>query len=89
VITQLQFPDNKVVIDTLQYEMADKNGKLLGSGISSTKESKLFYKEQTIFPTSGSYRVKIYQAMRKQGEIEPIDLEGVQEVGFSLEKINQ
>ena len=89
VITLLQYPDNKVVIDTLQYEMADKNGKLLGSGISSTKESKLFYKEQTIFPISGSYRVKIYQAMRKQGEIEPIDLEGVQEVGFSLEKINQ
>ncbi len=89
VITQLQFPDNKVVIDTLQYEMADKNGKLLGSGMSSTKESKLFYKEQKIFPTTGSYRVKIYQAMRKQGEIEPIDLEGVQEVGFSLEKINQ
>jgi gliding motility-associated lipoprotein GldH len=89
VITQLQFPDNKVLIDTLQYEMADKNGKLLGNGISSTKESKLFYKEQKIFPVSGSFSIKIYQAMRKQGEIEPVNLEGVQEVGFSLEKINQ
>jgi hypothetical protein len=38
---------------------------------------------------SGSYSIKIYQAMRKQGEIEPVNLEGVQEVGFSLEKINQ
>ena len=69
--------------------MADQNGKLLGSGMSSTKESKLYYKEQKIFPAKGEYKLRIYQAMRKQGEIQPLDLEGVQEVGFSLEEINQ
>lgn len=87
VITKLTYPNKAMIVDTLQYEMADKNGKLLGRGISSTKESKLFYKEKKVFPMSGEYSLTIVQSMRKQGEIEPIDLNGVQEVGFSLEKI--
>lgn len=88
VITNLKFPDRKIVVDTLQYEMSDKNGKLLGQGMTSSKENKLFYKERTVFPMQGTYTVSIYQSMRKQGEINSISLIGVKEVGLSLEKIN-
>ncbi|MAD97769.1 MAG: gliding motility lipoprotein GldH [Flavobacteriaceae bacterium] len=88
VVTKLKFPNNQVIIDTLQYEMADKNGKLLGDGLSSIKESKLFYKENKVFPVSGDYTVSVYQAMRKQGEIASTNLNGVSEIGFSIEKRN-
>ena len=58
------------LLDTLQYEMADKNGKFLGNGISEIKHSKLILKENSIFPISGNiYTVSIWQAMRNNGSV--------------------
>ncbi|MBL4604286.1 MAG: gliding motility lipoprotein GldH [Flavobacteriaceae bacterium] len=89
LITHINFPDGKKVVDTLQYEMADKNGRFLGSGISEIKENKLFLKENILFPVSGNYQVSIYQAMRKNGSIEGVkELEGITDVGFRIEKVN-
>ena len=87
LITHLDFPDGKKIVDTLQYAMTDKNGKFLGSGLSQIKESKLYYKESRVFPMSGTYKVSIKQAMRKNGAIDGIkNLEGVTDVGFRIEK---
>lgn len=89
VITTLIFPDETKIIDTLQYEMADNSGKFLGKGIADAKESKLFYKEQKIFPKAGNYKLQIRQAMRKNGEVDPLKkLIGIQDIGFSIEKID-
>lgn len=89
LITHIDFPDGKRVVDTLQYEMADKNGQFLGSGISEIKENKLFLKENILFPTSGNYQVSIYQAMRKNGSVEGVqELKGITDVGFRIEKVN-
>ena len=86
IITELMFPNETLVIDTLQYEMADKTGKLLGTSFTEIKENKLFYKENKIFPVSGKYKFNIRHAMRKSGEINPIEfLKGIQEVGLSVE----
>jgi gliding motility-associated lipoprotein GldH len=87
VITELNFPDGNKVIDTLQYEMADKTGKYLGKGFTAIKENKLFYKEEKVFPSSGEYTLNIRHAMRKNGEVNTIPfLEGIQDIGFSIEK---
>ena len=40
----MQQPNKKVVIDTLEYEMTEADGSLLGDGFTDVKESKLFYK---------------------------------------------
>jgi gliding motility-associated lipoprotein GldH len=88
VITALKFPNNSLVIDTLQYEMTDASGIFLGSGFSEIKENKLFYKEHKVFPVSGNYSLTIVHAMRKNGEMKAVEkLYGVQDVGFSIEKI--
>jgi len=90
LITELVFPNKTKVIDTLQYEMADRNGKFLGKGFTETKENKLFYKEEKVFPISGAYSFYVRQAMRKNGNAEGIKtLEGILSVGFSIEKIKQ
>ena len=69
--------------------MADKNGKFLGSGISETKSSQLFLKENSTFPSAGKYKISIKQAMRKNGHVSGIkELEGVTDVGFRIEKVN-
>lgn len=89
VITRLEQPDNKVIIDTLQYEMATPDGTWLGYGYSAVKESKLWYKEKFSFPATGKYTLRIEQAMRKIGENEGIEqLEGITEVGLRIETIN-
>lgn len=87
LITKLHFPDGKKIVDTLEYEMADSSGRFLGKGLSEIKESKLFYKENVIFPVSGEYAVSVSQAMRKSGETNGIEkLIGVTDVGFRIEK---
>ncbi len=89
LITELNFPNGTKIVDTLQYEMADVNGKFLGSGFSDIKDNKLFYKEAKAFPVSGEYAFKVSHAMRKNGQVKGIKfLDGVTEVGFSIEKLN-
>lgn len=89
IITKLEQPDNKVIVDTLQYEMATPEGEWLGYGFSAVKESKLWYKENFNFPSKGKYTIKIEQAMRKIGENEGIELlEGITEVGLRIETAN-
>lgn len=86
LITELVFPNETKVVDTLQYEMADKTGRFLGVGFTEIKENKLFYKEKKAFPVSGNYTFNVRHAMRKNGEVKPIEfLKGIQDVGFSIE----
>ncbi|QXP71479.1 gliding motility lipoprotein GldH [Polaribacter sp. R2A056_3_33] len=86
LITELVFPNETKVVDTLQYEMADKTGRFLGVGFTEIKENKLFYKEKKAFPISGNYTFNVRHAMRKNGEVKPIEfLKGIQDVGFSIE----
>jgi len=88
IITSMQFPYGKVVVDTLEYKMAFKDGKLMGEGFGSLKYNKLWYKEAVKFSEPGAYQIKIRQAMRKPGEVEPLKkLKGVEEIGFSYEPI--
>ncbi|MFD1094458.1 gliding motility lipoprotein GldH [Salegentibacter chungangensis] len=86
LITEIQFPQGKVISDTLEYEMAAPDGTWLGTGFGDVKENKLWYREDVSFPEPGEYRVKIKQAMRKNDNIEGIEnLKGITDVGFRIE----
>lgn len=85
LIVSMEQPKGIVKVDTLEYEMADAEGNLLGEGFSDIKESKLFYKENVRFP-KGKYKVNIRQAVRQNGKVAGVDrLEGITEVGFRIE----
>lgn len=88
LIVALEHPSKKTVIDTLEYQMADSQGELLGAGFTDTKESKLFYKERYKFNESGNYKVYIQQALRYNGKVTGVEqLDGITEVGFRIEKL--
>jgi len=88
LIAQIKFPQGKVITDTLEYEMAAPNGEWLGTGFGDVKESKLWYKQNVIFEETGNYKFSLQQAMRKNGDEEGIEnLEGITEVGFRIEDI--
>lgn len=85
LIVSLEQPKGEVKVDTLEYEMADADGNLLGEGFSDIKESKLYYKENVRLP-KGKYKVSIRQAVRQNGKVSGVEkLEGITEVGFRIE----
>ncbi|CAA0179948.1 Gliding motility lipoprotein precursor GldH [Tenacibaculum maritimum] len=87
LITKMTFPDGQKITDTLEYEMTGPRGRFLGQGFSDIKENKLLYKENIVFPKLGNYTIDIYQSMRKNGAINGvIELEGITDVGFRIEK---
>ena len=90
LIAQMVFPHGKTITDTLEYRMADPTGKFLGTGLTDVKENKLWYKEGVVFQEEGTYTVNIQQAMRENGKVNGImNLEGITDVGFRVEKINK
>lgn len=87
LITEMRFPQGKVITDTLEYEMAAPDGTWLGTGFGDVKESKLWYKENVSFTEPGEYSIAIKQAMRKNDEVKGIEnLEGITHIGFRIEK---
>lgn len=87
LIAELNFPDGNIVTDTLEYEMALPDGTWLGQGYGSLKESKLWYKENIVFSTSGVYTLRVSHAMRKNGSVNGVvNLEGITDVGFEIIK---
>jgi len=90
LIVELNYPNGKVVKDTLEYKMAAPNGELLGTGFSDLKENKLWFrgfKKPFKFNEEGEYTVNIQHAMRNNGEIKGIvNLEGITDIGFRVEQ---
>ena len=92
LIVEMDFPNGKILKDTLEYKMADPNGKFLGTGFTDVKENKLWYKgynDPFVFNESGEYVVHIQHAMRQNGQANGIDnLEGITDIGFRVEHAN-
>ena len=87
LIVGLEMPNGFTKVDTLEYEMANPDGSLMGDGFSDIKENKLFYKEKVRF--RGKYKVNIKQAVRENGKVPGVTaLDGITEVGFRIEKLD-
>ena len=85
LIVSLEMPNGFTKVDTLEYQMANPDGTLLGNGFTDIKESKLYYREGVKF--RGKYKVHIKQAVRQSGKIPGVEeLEGVTDVGFRIEQ---
>lgn len=85
LIVSIEKQNGFTKVDTLEYQMANPDGSLLGDGFSDIKESKLVYKENEQF--KGKYKVHIKQAVRETGKVPGVKLlDGITEVGFRIEK---
>lgn len=87
VIVRLTNPEKETKVDTLEYQMTNPDGSLLGEGFSDVKESKLWYQENFTFKKSGKYNIDIIHALREANQINGLErVNGVTEVGFRIEK---
>lgn len=88
LIATISYPHGKTIQDTLEYRMANPSGEFLGTGFSSIKENKLWYKENFQFNEKGTYIVTLQQAMRENGQAKGItELKGITDVGIRVEHI--
>lgn len=86
VIVKLIPPEGTATVDTLQYQMANADGSMLGSGFSDVKEHRLVWRENLTFPKQGVYKVEIEHAMRKVNEVKgDVVLTGITEVGLQVQ----
>lgn len=77
----IKLKEGKKVIstDTLNYILADKTGKWLGSGMGSIKEIYFQYKKDFSFTKNGDYTLSVIQGMRKD------TLKGIVDFGVTIE----
>lgn len=89
LIVSLEEPGKKITVDTLEYQMTNPDGSLLGDGFTDIKENKLFYKNNVRFNQKGIYKIYIQQAVRQTGAIQGVNsLPGITDVGFRIESAN-
>jgi gliding motility-associated lipoprotein GldH len=88
LIVSLEHPNRKIKVDTLEYQMTNPDGTLLGEGFTDIKENKLFYKDKESFSQKGVYKIHIKHAVRQTGKIEGVEtLDGISDVGFRIESV--
>jgi gliding motility-associated lipoprotein GldH len=89
LIVSLEYPNKKIKVDTLEYQMTNPDGSLMGEGITDIKDNKLVYKENLKFDLKGIYKIHLRHAVRETGKIQGIEsLNGVSDVGFRIETID-
>jgi gliding motility-associated lipoprotein GldH len=87
LIADFQTPDDQIIRDTLEFEMALPDGRWLGKGYGSIIENKLWYKENIVFSSPGVYTIQLVHAMRQNGQVEGINnLKGITDVGIEIER---
>lgn len=81
VFIEMEFPNGKLAVDTLECPMADGLGNWYGkSGLGDLYDNRIIYKSRKQFPMSGHYKISIHQAMRAA------QVEGIYDIGFRLAK---
>ncbi len=79
LFVELQFPNGKKAIDTLECPLASPSGEWYGKGLGDVVDHKIAYKREVIFPIAGEYSINVRQAMRDD------TLMGLYDLGFSIE----
>jgi gliding motility-associated lipoprotein GldH len=77
---EMEFPNAKRSIDTINCYLADPTGKWLGTGIGKLYDQRFRIRNRKQFPLAGRYTVTIRQGMRTP------ELEGIYDVGFRISK---
>jgi len=70
------FTELNGIKDTIQYELAEKDGYWKGTGMGETKETYFSFKQKFLFPKIGKQTLKIYQGMRKD------TLKGIEDISL-------
>ncbi len=75
-----QYPDGKVLTDTMEVVLANSKGEWQGSGVGDIYDFKVPVKKNVRFALAGKYKFSFEQGMR----VDPLPL--ILDFGFEIEK---
>ena len=73
-------PDSTFVHDTIEYQMAEPNGKWIGKGTGGLYFLQNEYRLNVYFPMTGKYKIDIRHGMRDE------NLKGLNNIGLRVAK---
>ncbi len=79
VFLNSEFPNGEIARDTIELQLAQLNGKWLGSGNGRYKYNQFILRKGMRFVQRGTYTFQIEQGMRKD------TLKGISDIGIRLE----
>ncbi len=89
LITKLSDSLQLIYKDTLEYKLADKFGKFMGSRNINITEISLLHKENIHFENNKYYNLTIEHAMRGINKVKGIEnLKGIIDIGYKIKKID-
>jgi gliding motility-associated lipoprotein GldH len=80
---EMEFPNGKKSVDTVECALADEQGQWLGSHTASLYHHEFLYQRGKQFPLGGRYKIDIRHGMRTD------ELKGISDVGFKLSHTQQ
>ena len=75
--------------DTVEIILANKEGKLLGSGVSDIREFQYVFDENKKYLKKGNYKLEVEQAMRHGSEEKIKILQHILDIGLIISKQNE
>jgi len=88
IIATLENSKGLLVVDTLEYPMTTNQGELIGRKFINIVENKLLYKENFSIDKDVEYQLTLKHAMRLVNITKGLEsLEGILDIGYSIEKI--
>ena len=75
---EMEFPNGKKSVDTVECMLADEQGAWLGEPTASLYDHEFLYQRAKQFPLGGRYKIDIRHGMRVD------ELKGVTDIGFKL-----
>lgn len=80
VFLDIEFPRGRILRDTIECILADRQGNWKGSGFGRMRTNRFLFRDDVWFPEKGTYTFRIYQGMRED------QLTGITDVGIRIEK---
>ncbi len=76
----IEFPDGRVLRDTLECILAARDGSWTGKGFGRIKSNRFLFRDDAWFPDKGVYAFKVSQGMRYE------KLSGISDIGIRIER---
>lgn len=83
VFFKTSFPNGKSSVDTVEFPLADDNGRWYGKGQGDVHDCRLVFRQGVRFPLAGKYHMEVEQAMRME------QLPGVLNAGIRIERVEK
>lgn len=77
---ELEFPNGRKWLDTVEFKLADGKGNWTGSGIGDVKDHDFLFIKKRRFPVEGEHRFKVVHGMRRE------ELRGIEDVGLGIKR---